>query len=269
MNPEPVTPWPPHRAGRIVFSQRWRQVAFLHWAVDPAAGEPLLPPATRPDVLNGVSYVGLIAFRGLRAGVLGSPGLPYLGTFPEVNVRLYSVDDDGRRGVVFLSLDASRLVPVLVARGLARLPYAWSSMRVRRAATGWDYRTRRRWPGPRGRSSRLTVRVGERILAPSPLDLFVTARWRLHQTAWGRTWQWPVEHPPWPLHRADLVSLDDELVAAAGIPVSGPPDTVHWSPGVDASFGPRHAVTPRPTSALRPGTSAARHGREQPTSPPA
>jgi uncharacterized protein YqjF (DUF2071 family) len=241
VNAEPITPSAPHDPRRTVFSQAWRQVAFLHWAVPPAEVAPLLPPGTRPDTLDGVTYVGLIAFRGLRGGVLGSPGLPYLGTFPEVNVRLYSVDAEGRRGVVFLSLDASRLVPVLVARGVARLPYQWASMRVTGAGDRWDYRTRRRWPAP-GPSAALAVRVGERIADPSPLDLFVTARWRLHLTAYRRTLQWPVAHRPWPLHRAEVVHLRDDLVAAAGVRVTGPPDTVHWSPGVDARFGPRHRV---------------------------
>ncbi len=85
-------------------------------------------------------------------------------------------------------------------------------------------------------------RVRERLADPSPLDLFLTARWRLHQAARGRTLQWPVEHEEWPLHRAEVVHLADELIAAAGLPVTGPPDTVHWSPGVAARFGPRRRV---------------------------
>ncbi|HEU0087790.1 MAG TPA: DUF2071 domain-containing protein, partial [Pseudonocardiaceae bacterium] len=49
--------------------------------------------------------------------ILGTPPLPYLSGFPETNVRLYAVDpDSGRRGVVFRSLEAARLLPVLAAR---------------------------------------------------------------------------------------------------------------------------------------------------------
>ncbi|GAB3845167.1 hypothetical protein GCM10029963_23100 [Micromonospora andamanensis] len=50
------------------------------------------------------------------------PGVPYLGSFWKTNVRLYLVDGSGRRAVVFRSLDASRLVPVLVAQATLRLP---------------------------------------------------------------------------------------------------------------------------------------------------
>lgn len=55
-------------------------------------------------------------------------GLPYAGTFTEVNVRVYSRDAAGRHGVVFLSLDADRLAFVLAGR-TGRVPYVWSHCR--------------------------------------------------------------------------------------------------------------------------------------------
>jgi uncharacterized protein YqjF (DUF2071 family) len=48
----------------------------------------------------------------------------------------------------------------------------------------------------------------------------------------------PNEHPRWPLHRAELLELDDELVTAAGLPApAGPPVSVLYSPGVPVTFG--------------------------------
>ncbi|MGY1667546.1 YqjF family protein [Geodermatophilus sp. SYSU D00696] len=237
--PEPVTDTAPRGAGRTLFTQGWRDVAFVHWAVDPAVVAPLLPPGTRPDVHAGSSWVGLVPFRMRRIGVLGSPGLPWVGSFLETNVRLYSVDDRGRRGVVFRSLDADRLLPVLVARA-AGLPYLWSRMRIARDGDRITYSSHRRWPGPRGAGGRIEVRVGERLTDPGPLERFLTGRWGLHQTARGRTVYWPNEHPAWPLHRAELLAWDGDLLAAAGPPgVGGPPDSVLFSPGVDVRFGPR------------------------------
>jgi uncharacterized protein YqjF (DUF2071 family) len=222
-----------------VFTQGWRDVAFLHWRVEPAAVAPLLPPGTRPDVHDGSSWVGLVPFRMRRIGVLGLPGLPYLGSFLETNVRLYSVDAQGRRGVVFRSLDADRLLPVLTARVLG-LPYLWARMRFRRDGDRVTYASARRWPGPRGAGGRIDVRVGAPLEAPGPLEHFLTGRWGLHQSTLGRTAYWPNEHPAWPLHRAELVRLDEDLLAAAGLPgVAGTPDSVLWSPGVDVRFGPR------------------------------
>ena len=86
----------------------------------------------------------------------------------------------------------------------------------------------------------MTVRVGARLAGPGPLPLFLTSHWGLHQTTRGRLAYWPDEHPAWPLHAAELLHLDDDLVAAAGLPtVGGAPDSVLFSPGVGVRFGPR------------------------------
>lgn len=224
---------------RTLLTQRWLDLTFLHWPVGPDLVEPLLPDGTRPDLFDGTSYVGLIAFRVFRTGVLCLPGLPYLGSFPETNVRLYSVGPDGHRGVVFRSLEASRLAPVLVARWGFRLPYVWARMRVDRDGDVLTYTSTRRWPGPRGAHARLSVRIGEPIAEPSRLELFLTARWGLHSN-WhgGRLFYLPNTHPRWRLHRARLLSLDENLVAAAGLPAPGDdPVSVLYSPGLPVRFG--------------------------------
>ncbi|PCG82435.1 hypothetical protein CIB93_30180 [Streptomyces sp. WZ.A104] len=224
---------------RPLLTQSWLDLAFLHWAVEPADVAPLLPSGTVPDTFDGTTtYVGLVAFRMHRVSGLGLPGIPYLGTFPETNVRLYSVDGRGRRAVVFRSLDASRLIPVLVARAAFRLPYVWSRMDVERSGDTLTYTSSRRWPGPRGARSRIVVRTGEPIGEPSPLEHFLTARWALHSSFFGRTVHLPNVHPRWPLHRAELVECDEDLVAAGGLPApAGNPVSVLYSPGVPVRFG--------------------------------
>jgi uncharacterized protein len=222
--------------------QRWHDLTFLHWPADPAVIAPLLPAGTAPDTLDGVTYVGLIGFRMVGLGLLRGPGIPYLGTFCETNVRLYSVDGQGRRAVVFRSLDASRLLPVLTARVTLRLPYMWSRMRLTRDGDVRTYTCHRLWPGRA--TSAFAVRTGAPIAEPTPLEHFLTARWGLHTRAWGRTLHLPNEHPRWPLRSAELLSLDDRLVAAAGVPgIAGPPVSVLYSPGVPVVFG-APAVTP-------------------------
>lgn len=233
---EPVTAITPRPFRTIVFTQLWARLSFLHWAVDPADVAPLLPPGVHPDVLDGVSYVGLVPFH-MSAGLLRGPAVPYLGRFPETNVRLYSVDDAGRRGVVFRSLEATRLLTVLGARALG-VPYTWAAMNISSADGVFDHRSRRRWPAPIGASSQVIVRVGEQITEPSELEQFVTARWGLHLQAYGRTWYWPNQHPRWRLHSAELLACDENLIVAAGLPArTSPPASVVWSPGVRAEFG--------------------------------
>jgi uncharacterized protein YqjF (DUF2071 family) len=242
-----TAPAPP-LTGPALLSQRWCQLAFVHWRVPADRVAPLLPAGTVPDVFDGTSWVGLVPFRMEGTGPGRLPGVPWLGTFAETNVRLYSVDGTGRRGVVFRSLEAARLPVVLAARALFGLPYMWARMRISTRDGEVRYRTARRSPGPRGAGGLIGVRPGRPITRPDPLAEFLTNRWGLHVRHAGRTLYLPNEHGRWPLHEAELTRLDDTLLAAAGLPglADRTPDSVLWSPGVEVAFGaPFDARRPR------------------------
>ena len=264
---EPVDDDAPPLRGPVMMGQRWLDVAFLHWAVDPARIAPLLPPGVGPDVREGVTWVGLIPFRMVGAGVGRGPGVPWAGTFLETNVRFYTVDTTGRRGIVFASLDADRLVVVAGARAAFGLPYRWSRMaydeRVVAGRREVLYRTTPR-RGPlstlrstlHGRTAPDGGRAGTRVHlavaerdAPRHGDLedYLTARWGLHVRHAGRDWYVPNTHGAWPLHAAEVLELDDSLLAGAGLPdlADRAPDSVAFSAGVRTRFG-------LPTSSRRP-----------------
>jgi len=243
---QPLSETPPADVRRPVFSQRWHDLTMVHWPVDPALVAPLLPVGTTPDLHAGTTYVGLVPFVMGSIRVLGTPPLPWLSAFPETNVRLYAVDEQGRRGVVFRSLEASRLLPVLVARAAYRLPYCWARMAVRHGSTPptVSYETSRRLPGPRRAGGVVRVTVGPRV-AIDPLTLFLTARWGLFSRFPGGRTAWaPVAHEPWQVHSAELVDLHDDLVMAAGLPQPTGAPSVLWSPGVTVRVG-RPTLLPR------------------------
>lgn len=241
----PVVAQGPPLPTRQIMSQWWRDICFAHWAVDPALLAPHLPRGVRPDLHDGRAWVGLIPFRMVDAGILQGGPVPWVGTFLEMNVRTYSVDEQGRRGVVFLSLEAQRALVVAGAVAGFGVPYKWARMTYAVGATPDGRRTvgytsRRLVPG-RGSapSSRMRVAVGAPITDPSPLDLFLTARFGLHSRILGQTVWVPNTHGPWPLQQAELLDLDDGLVAAAGLPgvAARPPDSVLYSTGVRTTFG--------------------------------
>jgi uncharacterized protein YqjF (DUF2071 family) len=233
--PEPISRMAPGFAGKPIASQRWSHLTFLHWRVESSRVAPLLPAGVVPDEHDGSSWVGLIPFMLDRATLFDSPPVPYVGSFVELNVRLYGVDARGRRGVVFRSLEASRLAAVLAARAAFGLPYFWSRTRMQREGRSLGYDAQRHGGGP---SSRVRARAGARI-EPTPLDDFLTARWGMFTRRRGATIFVPNEHEPWVLHSADLIDLDDELLAAAGLPgvTERPPDSVLYSPGLVTRFG--------------------------------
>ncbi|HYP45066.1 MAG TPA: DUF2071 domain-containing protein [Propionibacteriaceae bacterium] len=237
--PQPVRRTAAPLGGRVLLDQHWRDLTFVHWRVDSEQVAPLLPVGTRPDVHDGSSWVGLVPFRLTGAALGTGPPLPYVGSFPETNVRLYSVDAAGRRGVVFCSLEAARLPFVLGARVALGLNYTWARMRIRRHGDVITYTSRRRWPGPAGAHNRLVARVGAEVVSDEPLANFLTARWGLHTRRLGRTLYLPNTHDSWPLLRAEVLELDDDLLEVAGFPgvAARAPDSVLFSPGVRTQFG--------------------------------
>ncbi|GAB3254000.1 YqjF family protein [Arthrobacter pigmenti] len=228
--------WPaaPPLPKPTIMDQSWEDAVFLHWRIPVEVSTALLPAGVESDIFDGSAWVGLIGFRMRRAG-LGTLGpVPYFGNFNEINVRLYSREPDGIRGVVFKTLDASRLAVVVAARA-AGIPYVWSRCSyVRRGAAGHGFTVRRR----RGRAATsFAVAADTGNVVDDPLSVFLTARFGLHSRLGGKTYYIPNTHTPWPLHPARLTGLDDSLLADAGIDVEGAPESVLYSPGVRTQFG--------------------------------
>ncbi|KAA9106422.1 YqjF family protein [Microbacterium rhizomatis] len=231
----------PPLAGPVVAAQEWRDVTFAHWRIPPDDVAPLLPEGVVPDVFDGSSWVGLIAFELGEARVGPFPPSPVGSRFTEVNVRLYGVDETGRRGVVFRSLEASSLPAVLAARALFSLPYLWARTAQYARDGGWDYASRRisARPGQTGPGFQLSASVDTSTVVDDELTHFLTARWGLFQSRFGRTQWLPNAHEPWIIHPARIDHLRDDLVAAAGLAgvTQRAPDSVLYSEGVTSRFG--------------------------------
>lgn len=211
--------------------QGWDRIAFLHWPCDAGLLQARLPGGLTIDTYEETAWIGLTPFHltGLRPPFM--PAIPGLSDFPEMNLRTY-VRGPAGPGIWFFSLDAASLPAVLGARLSYGLPYYWATMQVIAAGR------RVRYDSVRARAaSAITVEVGEPLPDPDDLTLFLTERYRLYTRLLGRLAMAPVEHEPWPLHRATLVDLTETVRRAAGLPDGDRPALVHWSPGVRVRVG--------------------------------
>jgi uncharacterized protein YqjF (DUF2071 family) len=244
-----------------VMMHRWDTLTFLHWSYEPDVVARLLPVGLTLDTFDGKAWVGLVPFNML-VSLPHTPSLPWASRFCETNVRTYVIDEYGRPGIWFFSLDASRLGAVMTARATFRLPYMWSRMSLERSGDVVTYSCLRKWPGPRDASSRVIIDIGPPF-KPTELtqrDHFLTARWRLFsitgpgmfrgfsasalERAGAGSWRryGVAQHDPWVLHRATARVVDDALVAAAGLPQPVGEPLVHYSPGVDVRIGAPHRL---------------------------
>ncbi|MFF7840536.1 YqjF family protein [Streptomyces ossamyceticus] len=213
----------------------WATQAFVHWPFRPDQVQALLPEGLEVDTYEDTAWVSLTPF--VMADVR-TPGLPAsargLPTFAETNLRTYVRTPDGRDGLWFLSIEVG--CPLMLAARAFGAPYRLGRLRTSRDLTAVSY-AGARWSG--GASYRLVVRPGEPI-RPAERDVWLTSRWRAYTSRFGRIWETPVEHEPWPLCEATVDAVEETLTTAAGLPAPGAEPLAHFSPGV------RHVRLGRP-----------------------
>jgi uncharacterized protein len=204
--------------------QTWKDLLFVHWAVDVERMRGLIPPALAVDTFEGRAYLGLVPFRMHRVRF----GPVKVSDFLEVNLRTY-VQAEGVPGVFFFSLDAERVLAVLGGRGLYRLPYHRARMAMRTdGATAVVVRSERSG-GARGNTASLEIawtvlEDTSHSAAPDTLEHFLTERYALYGHSDGRAFRIRVHHRPWPLRRARIDRLATSIPEAAGLDVDAPID---------------------------------------------
>jgi uncharacterized protein YqjF (DUF2071 family) len=218
---------------------RWSTMTFLHWPYRPSVVQRLLPRRLEVESIDGQAWVGLLPFRMQDVRIPGLPAAPWVSQFPETNVRTYVRGPDGQSAIWFFSLEAARLPAVLAARATYGLRYFWADMSVDQGGRRVRYQSRRRWPGPSGPASRAVIEIDNRFGVDElgELDHFLTARYVLYTLVAGRLVYAHAEHPPWPLTRARVIDLEENLVQAAGLPAPQGQPLVHHSPGVPVRIG--------------------------------
>lgn len=228
-------------AGSPAGYQKWRSLLFLHWEVPVPTLRALVPEPLAIDTFDGRAYVGVVAFEmhDVRPSRF-LPALPTARDFEEVNVRTYVHLRGADPGVWFFSLDAASALAVLGARAFFHLPYYHARMHTGRDGDGRiAYRSERHWEG--GTRAALDVRyeTGEALgpAADGTFEHFLAERYYLYAlTAGGTLLRGQVHHTPYPLQAARVVSLDESLLAAAGIPRREERASELWSPGVDVEI---------------------------------
>ena len=222
--------------------QNWRELLFLHWAVPAEQLRPLVPPQLDLDSFEGTAYVGLVPFTMTGVRPTGLPPLPGLSSFHETNVRTYVHRAGYDHGVWFFSLDAANRLAVLAARIGFHLPYYHARMFLERIPSSRPgepqsivYAGVRRRPSPRpaGYTIRATPTGPVQTAQSGTLEHFLVERYLLYALADSRLHRGQVHHHPYPLQSAEVHSVDENLLAAAGIVRPNSAPLAHFSAGVD------------------------------------
>ena len=225
----------PRPMGLPLVRMQWLNLLFAHWPVPAEALRDLVPHELEIDTHGGSAWIGLVPFtmRDVNAALLPVGSWRGWTAFDECNVRTY-VRHQGEPGVWFFSLDAASRLAVWAARRFFHLPYFSARMSLKRDGDRIDYAVNR-IDQPRA-AMRCCWRVGRPLEASrdGELQFFLTERYALYAAdGAGRVYRGPIWHERWSLAEAELLHLEDTLVAAAGVEVTGPPATLHHADFID------------------------------------
>lgn len=205
-----------------VMSMAWRDLAFLHWRVDPSSLATHLPRGLTLDTFDGAAWLGVVPFRMANVRPRGSP---FARDFLELNLRTY-VTAGETPGVWFFSLDATDRLGVRVARQAFFLPYFDARMKAGAHGGWYTFESERVHRGAKrgafaGRYRPVDVPMRSE---PGSLEAFLTERYWLYSAdARGRLFRGRVHHEPWPLQTAQAEVERCTLGDLVGVPIEGEP----------------------------------------------
>jgi hypothetical protein len=216
--------------------QTWHDLLFAHWAVPCEALRSLVPSQLPLDTCNGQCWLGVVPFWMSGVRVRGTPAIPALSRFPELNVRTYVVLEN-KPGVYFFSLDAQSHLAVWGARTFFHLPYFYADMQVEVAGDEVCYRSVRQ-----GAEAELQARyapvtpVKQRM--PGSLEHWLTERYCLYTVHNDRAYRCEIHHLPWPLQDASGEIRRNTMASAAGVTLSATQPLLHFSKRQDVLVWP-------------------------------
>jgi uncharacterized protein YqjF (DUF2071 family) len=212
----------------------WLDLLFMHWPVDVALLRPHVPARLSIDVFGGSAWIGVVPFRMHATRARFLPAVPFLSSFPELNVRTY-VTIDGKPGVWFFSLDACNRVAVEVARRTFHLNYCHAKMSSERTADEIRYASRRTHKGMPAATfdGRYRATDASAHSTPDSLEHFLTERYCLYADRKGTLLRGEIAHEPWPLCPAEAEVRLNTMTEQLGFPLPDTKPLLHFADRLD------------------------------------
>jgi hypothetical protein len=206
----------------VFLTAQWRMLALLNYEIAPELLAPLVPRGTELDEWNGKTFASLVGFQFLDTRLAGW-AIRFHRNFEEVNLRFYvrrKGPDGWRRGVVFVKELVPRAAVARVARWFYNENYQSVPMRheVRQAAPEAPPAVKYSWRyGGRWQGLRATAEGSAVLPVAGSLEEFITEHyWGYTAQRDGGTLEYAVEHPRWPVWRAEQCAFDGDVARLYG-----------------------------------------------------
>jgi len=220
---------------RWAFYQEWNRALFLHWKVPVEILRELVPEKLHIDTYEGSAYVSLVAFTMEKIRPRYLPAVSFISDFHEINLRTY-VDNDNKKGVYFINIEAQKILSVLLTKYLSGLPYEKAKILRGRNV----YKSENSVKGFRLDAA---FEPKEIITKKTELQAWLTERYCLYMDKVDSLFCYDIHHKEWALKRVELNKLD--LAYETGkLKLTNTPDLMQYSEGVGVVAWQRTKIAP-------------------------
>lgn len=183
-----------------VYYQEWNRVLFFHWEVPIEILDKLVPKELKIDTFNGKAYISIVPFtmENIRPKYL--PAIGFISNFHEINVRTY-VENNGKKGVYFLNIEAEKFLSAFVSKQLSGLPYEKAT--IKRTANSYQSNN-----PSKGFHLSVDFTIDQPIHNKSNLDKWLTERYCLYLKECEHVYRYDIHHKEWELNQIKIDRFD-------------------------------------------------------------
>lgn len=209
--------------GEWTYYQEWNNALFLHWAIPFEILRKNVPKNLNIDTYNNKCYVSLVAFTMEKIRPRFLPSISFISDFAEINIRTY-IENNGRKGVYFLNIEAEKTLSTFVARLLSGLPYEKANI----------HRTDNQFVANNTKknfSLDTEFEPKNDIENKTDLDKWLTERYCLYLDKGDNIYRYDIHHKEWQIRNVNLKRLNLKY-QIGDIKLTEQPSLTHYSNGV-------------------------------------
>lgn len=210
--------------GNWKYYQEWNRVLFLHWIVPFEQLKKCVPANLDLDTFDGNCYVSLVAFTMEKIRPKYLPSVRYVSDFDEINVRTY-IDNEGKKGVYFLNIEASKTKSAFIAKTISGLPYERAKInRTEKSYYSNNFK--------KGFKLNSEFEFKEIVTNKTKLDKWLTERYCLYLYQENELYRYDIHHKEWEIKKVDIKSLRVNYKIGEIDLNNQQPNLTHYSEGI-------------------------------------
>lgn len=210
--------------GNWMYYQEWNRALFLHWTVPFELLRKYVPSNLNLDTFDGECYISLVAFTMEKIRPKYLPSVSSVSDFDEINIRTY-IDNDNKKGVYFLNIEASKTISAFIAKAISGLPYEKAN--IKRSQKSYYSNNLKK-----GFKLNIEFEIKEIVNNKTELDKWLTERYCLYLDQKNELYRYDIHHKEWEIKKVDIKSLCLNYKIGEINLNNRQPNLIHYSEGI-------------------------------------